>query len=190
MMVEAMSTASLDRLLAILLAGAIGTGFVTLHAGGPADAWVFTLHDLFAGTLLVAVLVKLRRSVPRAVFARRWRRLLAAAPLIAAAAGALAGGYLWVANGAITWIDLAGGRCPVTTAALSRVNCPHRTKLPVGHRSTKNDCLSGRRLLTYVASIPLSTRSPVPEVFARTCSRPASASMTWFRRMTRPSACG
>src|SRR5438045_3357058 len=55
---------------------------------------------------------------------------------------------------------MAGGRCPVTTAALSRVNCPHRTKLPVGHRSTKNDCLSRElRLLTYPASIPLCTRT-------------------------------
>src|SRR5204863_5142752 len=115
MMVEAMSNASLDRLLAVLLTAAAGTGFLTLHSGQPGDAWLFVLHDLVTGALGIAAVVKLRRSLPRAVIGRRWPRLMVAVVLTGTVGGALAGGYLWVAGGGLAWADLASGRWTVLT---------------------------------------------------------------------------
>ena len=62
-----MSAASLDRLLAALIVGLAATGAVSLVAGAPGHGWMFLAHDLLAGLLAVAVVMKLVRSVPRAV---------------------------------------------------------------------------------------------------------------------------
>jgi len=139
MMVEAMSNASLDRLLAVLLTAAAGTGFLTLHNGQPGDAWLFVLHDLVTGALGIAAVVKLRRSLPRAVIGRRWPRLMVAVVLTGTVGGALAGGYLWVAGGGLAWADLASGRWTVLTlhawlglaiAAVAFIHLlPHRWRL-------------------------------------------------------------
>ncbi|HUH16426.1 MAG TPA: molybdopterin-dependent oxidoreductase [Methylomirabilota bacterium] len=96
-----MSSAALDRLLAILIAAQIATGLLTLRAGVPATAPLFWLHGLLGGALLVAALEKLRRSTGPAIRARRWRRLALGALLTFLVAAALAGGFTWVASGRI-----------------------------------------------------------------------------------------
>jgi hypothetical protein len=101
-----MSSATLDRLLAALIVGLAATGVVSLFSGDPADAWVFLLHDILAGLLAVAVVVKLVRSVPKAVRARRWARLALAGVVAVAASASIVAGFVWVAGGSIVWVDL------------------------------------------------------------------------------------
>ena len=96
-----MSTAALDRLLAILLVAQITTGLLTLRAGVPATAPLFWLHGLLGGALLVAAVEKLRRSVGPALRRRRWGRLVLGGLLSLLVAAALAGGFTWVASGRI-----------------------------------------------------------------------------------------
>jgi len=98
------SSAALDRLLALLLAAQITTGLVSLRAGAPATAPLFWVHGLLGGALLVAVAMKLRRSVGPAVRQRRWRRIALGGLLAMMAAGALLGGVAWVASGRILTI--------------------------------------------------------------------------------------
>src|SRR5688572_6259224 len=99
-----MSSAALDRLLAILLVVQLASGLLTLRSGVPATAPLFWLHGLVAGALLVAAAEKLRRSVSPAIRAGRWRPLLLGAALALLVAAALVGGYVWVAGGRISSI--------------------------------------------------------------------------------------
>lgn len=96
-----LSTANLDRLLAVLLAAQLATGLLSLRAGSPPTAPLFVAHGLLGAALLVAVLLKLRRSVPSAVAARRWGRLALGSLVAALALAALGGGFAWVASGRI-----------------------------------------------------------------------------------------
>jgi len=96
-----MSSAALNRLLAILLVAQLATGLLTLRSGVPATAPLFWLHGLIGGALLVAVVEKLRRSVGPAIRGRRWRRLALGAVLTLLVAAALTGGFAWVASGRI-----------------------------------------------------------------------------------------
>ncbi len=96
-----LSTATLDRLLAVLLAAQLATGLLTLRAGSPPTAALFVAHGFLGGALLVAVAIKLHRSVPGAVVARRWGRLALGSLLAALTLAALAGGFVWVASGRI-----------------------------------------------------------------------------------------
>jgi DMSO/TMAO reductase YedYZ molybdopterin-dependent catalytic subunit len=94
-----MTNAALDRLLAVLVLAAAGSGLATLRAGAPANAWVFTLHAVVAGSLAAAVALKLRRSLPRATRAGRPVRLAVGLLLSLIVVTALGGGYLWIASG-------------------------------------------------------------------------------------------
>ena len=96
-----MSSAALDRLLAILLVAQLASGLLTLRSGVPATAPLFWFHGLIGGALLVAAIEKVRRSVGPAVRSRRWRRLAIGALLALLAAGALVGGFTWVVSGRI-----------------------------------------------------------------------------------------
>ena len=96
-----MSSAALDRLLAILLLVQLASGLLTLRAGVPATAPLFWLHGLVGGALLVAAAEKLRRSIGPALRRRRWGRLALGALLTMLVAAALAGGFAWVASGRI-----------------------------------------------------------------------------------------
>jgi hypothetical protein len=58
------STATLDRLLFVLLAAIGGTGLLSLWAGAERWAGLFAVHALLGGALLAASLLKLRRSLP------------------------------------------------------------------------------------------------------------------------------
>ena len=94
-----MSSANLDRLLAVLVVAMATTGLATLRTGTPAGARLFVVHGLLAGALAVAVIVKLGRSVPRAIAGRRWRALLVAGVVSFGVIGALSLGWLWVTSG-------------------------------------------------------------------------------------------
>lgn len=96
-----MSAAALDRLLAFLVTAQLITGLLSLRAGSPPTAPLFVLHGLLGGSLLAAIALKLRRSVPGAVAARRWGALGLALLLALAASAALAGGFAWVLSGRI-----------------------------------------------------------------------------------------
>jgi hypothetical protein len=94
-----MSAAAVDRLLAALVAALDATGLLTLRAGTPPSGWLFVLHGLLGGALLVALAVKLGRSVPRALNGRRWGRLLLGLLLAGGALVAVLGGFAWAAAG-------------------------------------------------------------------------------------------
>lgn len=96
-----MSNAALDRLLALLVAIQLASGFLTLRSGVPATAPLFWVHGLIGGMLLVAAIEKLRRSVAPAIRRRRWGRLALGALLTLLVSAALAGGSAWVAGGRI-----------------------------------------------------------------------------------------
>jgi hypothetical protein len=100
-----MTSAALDRLLAILVVAIAATGLATLGAGHPSGAWLFVIHGVLAGSLAGAIAIKLRRSLPGAVRTRRWPRLVLALVVSAAAAAALSGGWLWVTTPEIVWLD-------------------------------------------------------------------------------------
>ena len=100
-----MSAAAVDRTLAALIVALAATGLVTLHAGDPSDGWLFRVHGLLAGALVVAIAWKLRGSVPRAVAGRRVGRLVLGLLVALVAVAALSGGYLWVASSEIVWVD-------------------------------------------------------------------------------------
>ena len=99
-----MSSAALDRLLAILLVAQLASGVFTLRSGVPATAPLFWFHGLVGGALLIAAIEKLRRSVGPAWRRRRWGRLALGALLALLVAAALAGGFTWVASGRIVSI--------------------------------------------------------------------------------------
>src|SRR5918996_5489711 len=96
-----MSSAALDRLLAILLVAQLAGGLLTLRSGVPATAPLFWFHGLVGGALLIAATEKLRRSVGPAFRGRRWGRLALGALLTLLVAAALTGGFTWVASGRI-----------------------------------------------------------------------------------------
>ena len=96
-----MSSTTLDRLLAVLIAAQVVTGLASLRAGVPATAPLFWLHGLIGGALLIAASEKLRRSIGPALRRRRWGRLALGALLTLLVAAALAGGFTWVASGRI-----------------------------------------------------------------------------------------
>ena len=94
-----MRVTTLDRILAVLVLTIGATGLLALKAGSPSAEWVFAIHGIVAGALLVAVLLKAARSVPPAVGAGRIGPVIVSLVLAGAIAGALVGGFAWVASG-------------------------------------------------------------------------------------------
>jgi len=158
----AMSTATLDRMLAILIGMQLATGLLTLRAGSPPAAPLFVVHGLLGGALAAAAVVKLRRSLPPAIAAKRWRAIALSTALALAVALALGGGFAWVASGRIVsigpWTLLtlhvlaALAVVPIAVAHLLprrwRVLRPVR-RLPAHLRATAD----GQRLLTRRAAL-------------------------------------
>lgn len=148
-----MTTATLDRLLAALVAAQLVTGLLSLRAGSPPTAALFVAHGVIGGALLVAVALKLRRSVPGAIAAGRWGRLALGTLLAALTLAALIGGAVWVASGRIlsigpwtiltlhVWAALA--LVPIAVAHL----VPHRWRLIRPPRRGGGATLSRRTLL-------------------------------------------
>jgi len=151
-----MSTATLDRLLAILIGAQLVTGLLTLRAGSPPAAPLFMVHGLLGGALAGAALIKLRRSLPRAIAAGRWGAIAVAAMLAVAVALALGGGFGWVASGRIVSIGpwtvltvhvLAGlALVPIAVAHL----LPRRWRVlqPAGRRVAGTGVMSRRAALS------------------------------------------
>jgi DMSO/TMAO reductase YedYZ molybdopterin-dependent catalytic subunit len=111
-----MTSAALDRILAVLVLAMAATGLATLRLGHPSGAWLYVVHGVLAGALAAAVALKLRRSVPRALAARRFVRLALALVVSLTAAAALTGGWLSVASGELIWLDAGAiGRLTVLT---------------------------------------------------------------------------
>jgi DMSO/TMAO reductase YedYZ molybdopterin-dependent catalytic subunit len=82
--------------LAALVAALVASGGLTLFAGSPGDAWVYSAHDALGIAILLLVAVKLRRVWQRLLRPARWER----ATIIGAAASvltvtALLSGLLW-----------------------------------------------------------------------------------------------
>jgi DMSO/TMAO reductase YedYZ molybdopterin-dependent catalytic subunit len=104
----AMTSATVDRLLAVLVAGLVATGLFSLWQGSPDAAWIFLVHAWLAGLLVLVVALKLRSSVPRAIRARRWGALALSAVLTFGVVAALVAGYLWAIGGEVVWVDVGG----------------------------------------------------------------------------------
>src|SRR4051794_35780631 len=106
-----MTEAALDRLLAFLVAAILATGILTWRAGSADTQWLYALHDVLAAVLLLATLIKLRRSLPKAIRARHWPELLVAVPLSVVSLAALLIGASWVVGGqyvVIGWWTVLG----------------------------------------------------------------------------------
>jgi hypothetical protein len=101
-----MTSAALDRLLAVLVLAMAATGLLTLRAGTPEAGWLFTIHGVLAGSLLATVLFKIHRSVPRAARGRHWGRLVLGLLVASLASASMIAGYAWVAGGAILSMGL------------------------------------------------------------------------------------
>src|SRR3954453_77958 len=111
-----MSSAAVDRALAVLVVALAATGLISPGAGKPDEDWLFLLHGLLAGALAFAVARKLGASVPRAVRGRRFVRLAFGLVVSFLAIAALAGGYLWASSREIVWVDAGAlGRWSVLT---------------------------------------------------------------------------
>jgi Oxidoreductase molybdopterin binding domain len=111
-----MSSAAVDRALAVLVVALAATGLISLRAGNADEGWLFLVHGLLAGALALAVARKLGASVPRAVRGHRYVRLAFGLVVSFLAIAALAGGYLWVSSREILWVDAGAlGRWTVLT---------------------------------------------------------------------------
>jgi len=96
-----MTSAALDRLLGILVVAVVATGLLTLRAGDTSAALLYAAHGVVAWALAAAVVLKLSRSLPRAVAARRWGRLAVAGAVVSLSLLAIAGGVAWATAGGI-----------------------------------------------------------------------------------------
>ncbi len=164
------TSAAVDRLLAVLVAALAMTGLVSLRMGSPDDAWLFAFHGVLGGALAVTVAWKIGRSLPKAIRAHRWRRVVLGLIVSLASAASLVGGFAWVAGGRLlsvggwtvltihAWIGLA--LVPLLVVHLM----PRRWRLLVPAAGTPGRArvapvLSRRRLLTGgilgVASVAL-----------------------------------
>ncbi len=120
-----------DWSLALLVAAGVVTGLATWFAGAPGSAWVFAGHAIAGVSLVLVLVVKLRRVLPRL------------APASAAALGlvavVLATGLVWSNAGSLSlggytllvWHGALGGALAalVLTHALARAKRPRRRDL-------------------------------------------------------------
>lgn len=95
-----MSTAALDRVLAVLLAAIGLTGLASLWAGSSATAALFVVHGALGGALLAASLLKLHRSLP-AIRRRSARRGTTSVVFSGLVFASVAAGFAAVATGRI-----------------------------------------------------------------------------------------
>jgi hypothetical protein len=167
-----MTNAVLDRLLAVLVVAMAATGLLTLRAGTPDTGWLYTLHDILAGSLLLTVMVKVRRSAPKAAGRRRWGRLAVGLAVALLVSASIVAGYAWVASGSLPAVGLpAIGSVTVLTLhvwigiALSPILVLHllprrwhllRPVRPLGTGAVAR-LLTRRSLLTGLGMLAVST---------------------------------
>lgn len=111
--------------LAALVGSLIATGVLTLFGGSADDAWVFAAHDALGVTILLLLVVKLRRVWSRVAAAARWdRRTIVGVLGTVFAAGALGSGVLWAVGvtpdlagySLLSWHDALGAVLALTVA--------------------------------------------------------------------------
>lgn len=157
-----MTSTALDRLLAVLVVALASTGLASLRMGASADAWLFALHGVLAGALAVTAAWKVGGSMPRAIRARRWGRVVLGLVVSLATVVALVGGFAWVVSGRLlsigawtvltlhAWIGLA--LIPLVLIHLAprrwRLLLP-RIRTTTGRRS--GPVLARRRILVLAA---------------------------------------
>ena len=91
----------LDWSLAAAVALILGTGFYSLVAGVPSQAWVFDLHAIAGIALVVLLVFKLRRVAPRVTPDRLTAPRVLSLSLAVVTAAALATGLWWVLGGSV-----------------------------------------------------------------------------------------
>lgn len=97
-----------DWTLLAALAGALGSGLLSLISGEPSRDWVFILHGITGIIVVVLLAWKLRRVYPRLRRPTAWQSSTPVSVLtLTAAAGVLGTGVVWVMGGDIT-IGVAG----------------------------------------------------------------------------------
>ena len=92
----------LDWSLAAAVAFILATGFYSLVAGVPAQAWVFDLHAIAGIGLVVLLVFKLRRVAPRVTPDRLTGPRVLSLSLAVVTAAALATGLWWVLGGSVS----------------------------------------------------------------------------------------
>ena len=156
-----MTSAALDRLLAVLVLALASSGLVSLRMGASADAWLFALHGILGGALAVTVAWKIGTSLPRAIRARRWRRVILGLLVSFATAAALVGGFAWVVSGRLlsigawtvltvhAWIGLA--LIPLVLIHLA----PRRWRLLIPRKTTiiRRSPMASRRGILVVGAL-------------------------------------
>ena len=103
---RAMSSATLDRLLALLVAALAATGLASLLAGSPDLAWLFVAPRRPGGGARRHGRAEARPQHPARRAGRRWERLALALVLSIAVVASLAAGFAWVAGARPVWVDL------------------------------------------------------------------------------------
>ena len=93
------TSAALDRLLAVLVVALAVTGLVSLRMGAASGRLAVRAPWDPGRALAVTVAWKIGRSLPRAIRARRWGRVVLGLLVSLATAAALVGGFAWVAGG-------------------------------------------------------------------------------------------
>ena len=116
-----MRLSTLDRILLVLVFGIGGTGLLALAGSETAD-WVFTLHGLLGGALLVATLIKGRQSIPPALGKGRQGPVALSLFVALAIGGALVGGFVWVASGRL--LTVGPGPSSRSTHGSGSCSCP------------------------------------------------------------------
>jgi hypothetical protein len=110
--------------LAALVGSLVGTGVLTLFAGGSGDAWVFAIHDAMGIAIAGLLVVKLRRVWPR--LTRGWdRRTVASVVGVAVVMATLGSGFAWaegvtpaiVGYDLLAWHDALGAVLVVAVLA-------------------------------------------------------------------------
>jgi hypothetical protein len=159
-----MSGATLDRLLAALIGAQLLTGLLSLRAGSPPTAPLFVVHGVLGGALAAAIGLKVRRSLPRAIAARRWGAAALSMALLGVATLALAGGFVWVASGRIltlgpwTILTLHVVAALVLVPILVAHLLPHRWRVlrpPTRRRSAGGDPHVSRRTALGIGALAL-----------------------------------
>jgi hypothetical protein len=112
--------------LAALVALLVGTGVLTLFAGGSDDVWVFAAHDAMGIAIAGLLIVKLRRVWPRLTTPSGWdRRTVAGVVGVGLVTAALGSGFSWAEGvtpalggySLLAWHDALGAALVVAVAA-------------------------------------------------------------------------
>jgi DMSO/TMAO reductase YedYZ molybdopterin-dependent catalytic subunit len=152
--------------LAALVALLVGTGVLTLFAGGSGDAWVFATHDAMGIAIAGLLIVKLRRVWTRLTRPSGWdRRSVASVVGVVVVMAALGSGFAWaegvtpaiVGYNLLAWHDALGAVLVVAVAAHMAMRAKRLRVRDVAHRRQFLTAagLAGGSLLAWRAQRPV-----------------------------------